>query len=156
MNTYARVNQGRWIADCLVPYCNDARELAVGQTSIVCAKGHGSTVVWPPEKDVVAISNELARRPDEAKRNWCPSEAPIHLLTGEPVDQTVEDLAAEWEAAQDAEAAQRTFANQIGAMIVGAGAVSLDDLGLMISEDGLLVPAPAPEDTATGTIILGG
>ncbi len=142
MNTHARVNQGRWIADCLVPYCNDARELAIGQTQIICAKGHSSTVIWPPEKDVVAISDELGRRPDPSKRNWCPSEAPIHLLTGEPVDQTVEDLAAEWAEAQDAEAAQRSKANQIGQLIAGAGPVSLDELGLVLTEDGLLVPKP--------------
>ena len=138
MTTDARVNWGRWIADCPADGCGDARELEIGQTSIVCAAGHPSTVRWPSPATVTAIGNELARRP-EKNRNWYPAGHWLAVITGEPHGQTPAQLRDETDAKMAAAADHRTTMTEIGKLIAGAGSVSLDDLGLSLADDGTII-----------------
>lgn len=138
MMTAARVNWGRWIADCPADGCTDARELGIGQTSIVCAAGHPATVVWPSDAEVVAISTALNRRPAEKNRNWYPEGHWLAAITGEPAGQTPKELDAETDAHVAAAADQRAAMSEIGKLIAGAGAVTLDDLGLSLADDGTI------------------
>jgi hypothetical protein len=77
MNTLARINYGRWIADCPEPGCYDAKGLRLGQTGMVCADGHPSTVVWPSEIERMAVEAALARRALPGDRNWFPEGHPL-------------------------------------------------------------------------------
>lgn len=70
----ARVNHGRWIADCPRPYCNNAMKLEPRQASFHCGGAGGCNLVaeieWPTDPD--GIWAALAERPVPATRNWYP------------------------------------------------------------------------------------
>jgi hypothetical protein len=138
MNTAARVDWGRWIADCPADGCSDAVGLELGRTSIVCAAGHPSTVVWPSDKERDAIWAALARRPAAKNRHWFPHGHPMAAATGNPDGQTPADLDEETDAHLQAAAEQHNLAAQIGRLIAGAGPVSLDDLGISLADDGTI------------------
>lgn len=82
LTTKARVNHGRWLADC--PACNGAELVALGRRFVCQAPGCGAQadVRWPAAPTKAKIEALLALRPGAAQRNWTPSE-------------TVKSLAAE-------------------------------------------------------------
>lgn len=78
----ARVNQGRWIADC--PDCTGA-EMAdpAWPYSVCCSCGAGPyRVEFPPERE--AIEQALLRRPHAAFMSWEPGITVEELLAGGP------------------------------------------------------------------------
>lgn len=141
MNALAYANWGRWVADCPVDGCHDARELAPGAAAMVCVNGHASTIRWPGDPaSVAAITAALEERPEPKTRNWLPAGHPIAVASGYPVDQTPNELRAETHAAMQAAAEQRSQLTGIASLIAGAGQVTLDQLGLTLADDGTLVP----------------
>ncbi len=90
----ARVNHGRWIADCPRPYCPNAMRLDPGQGSFHCAGEGGcqllATVEWPADPD--AIWAALAVRPVPSTRNWYPAGHDEAVKLGLPHGQTPADL----------------------------------------------------------------
>ena len=72
----ARVNQGRWIADC--PTCLGAEFAdSAWPVFVCCSCGEGPrAVVFPPEREL--LEPELIARPLEA-RNWVPGETVAQL-----------------------------------------------------------------------------
>lgn len=80
----ARVDHGRWLADC--PACNAGIALTPGVAEAFCfgsGCGHRFTnITWPDEASVDEIERTLRARPKVATRNWLPTE-------------TVDDLKAE-------------------------------------------------------------
>ena len=76
---HARVNWGRWVADCPNPYCRSALAGTPGQRYFACWEcGTGADVVWPDNVD--HITYLLAMRPNPATRNWAPGETLAELL----------------------------------------------------------------------------
>lgn len=128
MITLARVNWGRWIADC--PQCDDAREVTPGQPSMMCAAGHAADIGWPNPAAVVAIGDALARRPDPRNQNWYPTGHPLAVAYGFEQGQTPAQLDAETDvnlAANDQRAARLA---QLTALI--------DQLGIPVEPDGTI------------------
>lgn len=67
--TYARVNWGRWIADCPAPFCLSALQLWQGQKFYLCPECETQgEVMWPAAVD--GIERLLIMRPDPFTRNW--------------------------------------------------------------------------------------
>jgi hypothetical protein len=70
----ARVNHGRWIADCPRPHCANAIRLKAGQGSFHCGGDGGCQMVaqveWPA--DPGGIWEALQERPVPGTRNWYP------------------------------------------------------------------------------------
>lgn len=94
MKTAARVNWGRWIADCPELYCNNAEELTLRQGTFHCSVCQlVVTVEWPADPD--AIWSALQERPRPATRNWYPSGHDEAVRLGLPHGQTVADLIRE-------------------------------------------------------------
>ena len=149
MIALAYVNWGRWLAECPVPNCHDARLLMPEDLSITCANGHMSPVQWPggaPGSKVVGqITAALADRPEMSTRAWFPAGQPFGQALGAPADQSPEDLIAETDAHAQAASEQRSAMQDIAAAIAGAGMVTLSDLGLTVADDGTLIPAPTKE-----------
>lgn len=80
LTTQARLNHGRWLADC--PVCNGA-ELVVPGRPFRCQSKPCTAVaevVWPPAKTQAAIERLLALRPNPANRNWAPGETLKQLM----------------------------------------------------------------------------
>ena len=74
----ARVNWGRWIADCL--WCSGAMALAPGTSAFDCMScGATLEVVWPSDETVFSVARLLMMRPDPNTRNWEPGE-PLRQL----------------------------------------------------------------------------
>lgn len=83
MKAIARLDWGRWLADCPAPNCTNAMPLEIGQQQFNCRYlidpqrqaygGCGTTapVEWPP--DPGTIQADLAAEP-EGKQNWRPDE----------------------------------------------------------------------------------
>jgi len=75
--TYARVNHGRWVADC--PFCSSAVVADPEDPRFFCVHclnngtGKWVRVVWP--EDFAAIEAELALRARTTHRNWDPQES---------------------------------------------------------------------------------
>lgn len=91
--TYARVDWGRWIADCPHPFCRSALALTRDQPSFQCWDcGTGADIVWPPNPDDIA--RILLMRPDPAKRNWRPGED-LHDLLRENLEHGLEPIPVE-------------------------------------------------------------
>lgn len=76
--TRARVNWGRWIADCPSPFCLSALALFRDQRLFVCmdCEAEGE-VEWPSHPE--DIEQILVMRPDPKTRNWEPHETLIDL-----------------------------------------------------------------------------
>lgn len=142
MNALAYVNWGRWVADCPVDGCHDARELTPGTTTMTCVAGHISPVQWPGgPASVTAITAALGERAEPKTRNWLPAGHPMAATLGCPVDQTPAELRAETAAALQAASEQRSQMTGIASLIADVGAVTLDDLGLTVADDGTLIPS---------------
>lgn len=86
----ARVNHGRWIADCPRPYCTNALRLDPGQGTFHCAGEGGCQLVaeveWPA--DAAGIWGALAERPVPGTRNWYPSGHAEAVQLGLPHGQS--------------------------------------------------------------------
>lgn len=93
----ARVNHGRWIADCPRPYCPNAMRLTPGQTQFHCGGEGGCLLVagveWPQDAD--AIWEALAVRPVPSTRNWYPEGHAEAVKLGMAHGQTPDELRAE-------------------------------------------------------------
>lgn len=93
----ARVNHGRWIADCPRPYCANATRLEPRQSTFHCGGDGGCQLVapveWPPDAD--AIWQALLERPVPGTRNWYPHGHAEAVRMGLPHGQTEADLRAE-------------------------------------------------------------
>lgn len=99
----ARVNHGRWIADCPRRYCANATRLQPGQATFHCGGEGGCQTVapieWPADAD--GIWAVLLERPVPGTRNWYPDGHTEALRMGLPHGQTVAELrdeAARYEA----------------------------------------------------------
>lgn len=78
MHAVARVDWGRWVADCPNPDCTNAMELASGQRQWACRFTAGGRIQgcgtiapidWP--KDVAEIEAGIAGKPESAQQ-WRP------------------------------------------------------------------------------------
>jgi hypothetical protein len=79
----ARLDWGRWLADCPAPHCTNAMQLKPGQEQFACRflvdpqrqlyGGCGTTapIEWPA--NVAAIEADLTSRPEPAQ-NWKPAD----------------------------------------------------------------------------------
>lgn len=80
----ARINAGRWIADCPLPGCNEAVHTAVGlpffcPNCLNAANGyHAYQVRFPDETSL--IEHILSERPLPTTRNWQPGETIEQLI----------------------------------------------------------------------------
>lgn len=90
----ARVNHGRWIADCPRPHCANAIRLQPGQASFHCSGEGGCQLVaqveWPT--DAEAIWGALQERPVPGTRNWYPPEHGEAVRMGLPHGQSPAEL----------------------------------------------------------------
>lgn len=90
----ARVNHGRWIADCPRPYCASAMRLTPAQTSFHCGGEGGcqlmAEVEWP--KDADGIWAALVERPVPGTRNWYPPDHSEAVRLSIPHGQSVAEL----------------------------------------------------------------
>jgi hypothetical protein len=76
----ARVNWGRWIADCT--RCDSAVAFEDITNSFTCPEcGMRWEVLWPPEQLMADISRLLLMRPHPKHRNWSTGETLIDLMT---------------------------------------------------------------------------
>lgn len=128
MITAARMNWGHWIADCPEPGCHDARLVTPGQSGMVCAAGHPSTVMWPSEATVVGITNALAKRPAEKDRNWFPGGHPLAAAHGAETDLTPAQLDQQTAARDQTTAEDRQRQAQLPAI--------LESMGITVGPDG--------------------
>jgi hypothetical protein len=94
LRAYAYVNNGRWVADCPRPHCNNAVTVEPTQSTFYCAGRGGCQLVaplaWP--LDVKEIWSALMARPVPATRNWAPAGHRQAIVTGHPDGQTAADL----------------------------------------------------------------
>ncbi|MDX3311595.1 hypothetical protein P1S61_21525 [Streptomyces sp. ME08-AFT2] len=90
----ARVNHGRWIADCPRPYCANAMRLQPGEAAFHCGGEGGCKLVaeveWPA--DAVGIWAALEERPVPGTRNWYPDAHAEAVQLGLPHGQTATEL----------------------------------------------------------------
>lgn len=90
----ARVNHGRWIADCPRRYCANAVRLQPRQSTFHCAGEGGCQMVapvdWPTDAD--EIWGALLERPVPGTRNWYPQGHVEALQLGLPHGQSAADL----------------------------------------------------------------
>jgi hypothetical protein len=68
-----RVNHGRWIVDCLTPFCSGAVRVHHSETRATCslcdnAERGPLPIAWPDERG--QIENVLLKRPAPQTRNW--------------------------------------------------------------------------------------
>ena len=90
----AYVNHGRWVADCIRPYCGGAELLRPRQTVLQCGNCQlVAPVEWPP--DAAEIWQALTERPVPQTRNWFPGGHPLAVRYGVPHGQTPTELYAE-------------------------------------------------------------
>lgn len=93
----ARVNHGRWIADCPRRYCANAMRLEPRQAMFHCGGEGGCRMVaeieWPSDAD--GIWEALLERPVPVTRNWYPAGHDEAVRLGLPHGQTPEELRAE-------------------------------------------------------------
>lgn len=90
--TLARVNHGRWLADCPAPACAGAELVRLTGPFACGTCGVVADVAWPD--DVAGITTALEVRPDPATRNWWPAGHPA-VPPETPAGQSVEDLELE-------------------------------------------------------------
>jgi len=103
----ARVNHGRWIADCPRRHCANAMRLEPGQPAFHCGGEGGCRMVapveWPPNAD--DIWQTLLERPVPATRNWYPDGHVEAIRLGYPHGQTPDELQQETRDHENEEAA---------------------------------------------------
>lgn len=69
----AYVNDGRWVADCP---CGSGILLVPGWALGTCFECGGiAAIVWPSEKEIVAIDAALGERAKRSTMNWTPEES---------------------------------------------------------------------------------
>lgn len=90
----ARVNHGRWIADCPRPHCTNAMELKPQQATFHCGGAGGCQMVapveWPDDPD--GIWGALLERPVPGTRHWYPAGHREAVQLGLPHGQSPSDL----------------------------------------------------------------
>lgn len=76
----ARIDQGRWLADCPNSYCTNAHMIDLDDPRFFCtacgnqaAGGEWLHVEFPPDR--AAIERTLLRRPRPENRNWRTGES---------------------------------------------------------------------------------
>jgi hypothetical protein len=103
---HAYLNYNRWVVDCPVLGCTDARivyeedprtGVRTGRrmTQDVCANGHPFAIEMPPPELEAQIVAAVSERAEEADRSWYPKAHVRAKLAGFPVGQTVDDLLRE-------------------------------------------------------------
>lgn len=81
----ARVNDGRWIADCPAEFCGGAEYVSFDSPFFFCcecrnaAVGHLPLAVTVPEAERPDIEAALLRRPNPRNRHWLPGETVARL-----------------------------------------------------------------------------
>lgn len=74
----ARVNWGRWVADC--PRCPSA-DIAIPGQPFKCANcGAKADIIWPSGEMRFGVERLLLMRPDPSKQNWEPGETLLDLM----------------------------------------------------------------------------
>jgi hypothetical protein len=130
----AYLNYGRWVADCPVDGCGDARavyhpQTGARQTEDVCAKGHAFQIEMPPEQVEARIVAAVADRQEDGDKAWFPKGHGWAEAAGFPTGQTPAELVEEGKhvATRRAEqaAAKRDRTREI-----------LADLGIEVRPDG--------------------
>jgi hypothetical protein len=90
----ARVNYGRWIADCPRAHCANAMRLEPRQATFHCGGEGGCQMVapveWPADAD--GIWEALLERPVPGTRHWYPSGHPEAVKLSIPHGQSVAEL----------------------------------------------------------------
>lgn len=83
MKAIARLDWGRWVADCPAPHCTNAMMLDLGQKEFACRflidpqrqayGGCGTTapIEWP--SDAAGIQGKRSGKP-ESEQNWRPAD----------------------------------------------------------------------------------
>lgn len=103
----ARVNHGRWIADCPRRHCANAMRLDPRQATFHCGGEGGCQMVaeveWPADAD--GIWAALQERPVPGTRNWYPDGHVEALRLGLPHGQSPADLRDETRQYEQAEVA---------------------------------------------------
>lgn len=93
----ARVNHGRWIADCPRRYCANAIRLTPGQPTFHCSGDGGCQLIapieWPADAD--GIWTALLERPVPGTRNWYPPSHTEALRLNLPHGQSPAELREE-------------------------------------------------------------
>lgn len=93
----ARVNHGRWIADCPRRYCANAIRLQPRQAAFHCSGEGGCQMVapieWPANAD--GIWSVLLERPVPSTRNWYPDGHVEAVRLGLPHGQSITALREE-------------------------------------------------------------
>lgn len=93
----ARVNHGRWIADCPRRYCANAIRLKPRQGTFHCGGEGGcqlmAPIEWPSDADELWAA--LAERPVPATRNWYPHGHVEAVRLRLPHGQTAAELREE-------------------------------------------------------------
>lgn len=99
MDGLVYINRGRVIVDC--PFgCGNAYTVHPQETVKMCfgasdSCGFSFSLVIP--SNIGELMQELDRRPDKKNRNWYPVGHPVAEAHGFAQDQTVADLATEFE-----------------------------------------------------------
>jgi hypothetical protein len=104
MKTVVYINWGRFIAEC---QCGSATEVHPGQREALCVQdppGHLMSLVWPD--GIERVMAVLAERLSDKRRNWFPADHPVALRLGQPHGESLDDLRAEAEAGEAADAAR--------------------------------------------------
>jgi hypothetical protein len=117
MTSLAYLNYGRWVADCPVDGCSDARALhpedRYGNPSpqpvpdTVCAAGHPYHIETPPAQHRDRLEQAVSERPLIQDRGWYPKGHGWAELNGYPTGQSVDDLRAESSEVASVRAQQR-------------------------------------------------
>lgn len=102
MKTLVYINWGRFVADCSSVDCTDARELEPGQADMTCISGHPSRLDWPD--NAAQLMAVLQERLSDKRRNWFPAGHPLAVNLGQPHGQTLDELRAEADAGESADA----------------------------------------------------
>jgi hypothetical protein len=89
----ARVNHGRWLADCPTPHCRNACYVDPADPRFLCvecvnplAEGRWLPVEFPDDRDEIEAA--LLARPVPATRNWTPGET-VEQLRAENAEEGI-------------------------------------------------------------------
>jgi hypothetical protein len=97
------INWSRFIAECPHEGCGDAREVHPGEKRVTCAAGHSMDLVWPD--GIERVMTVLGERTADKRRNWFPAGHPVAVRLSQPHGQSIDDLRAEAEEGEAADAA---------------------------------------------------
>lgn len=94
------INWGQFVADCP---CGDARHVQPGDRSMRCVDGHQNDLEW--QDDAPRVMAALGERVSTKRRNWFPRNHPLAVAAGWPHGQTVDEIRAETQFGEAADAA---------------------------------------------------